>query len=226
MLDSKSINSQGLREYNSIVNEDLYKLKSLVGKNINYIIDIGANIGVFSRYASSLFPNAQILSIEPCKEIFECLKANTSSYNNITPLNFAFGYDGYCQIDLDNKFQLSSRFSNKSFGNIKTLSLKSLFSIFNINGNYMIKMDCEGAEEYIVNNKDSEEIIIKSLLTSMEVHFKTTDVKSKEFEKCQSFKDWRFYNDWIYKTFQNTHVLNYYKSNKNRGYGHYSILKK
>lgn len=226
MHDLNKINENGQREYKSIVDEDIYKLKSVKDKKIDYIIDIGANIGLFSTYASKIFPNAKIIAIEPCRPIFECLLNNCGPNKNITILNCAFGKDGFCEIMLDENFHLGSRFKDKNKGKTKSLSLGSIFNIFNISGNYIIKSDCEGGEEFLVNDQTSEEIIKKSELTSLEIHFKTFNKSKKEYEKTQAFKNWEFYNDWIRSSFNETHVIDYYKSNKHIGYGHYSITKK
>lgn len=226
MLDSKIINDQGQREYKAIVENDIYKLKLTSHDKVDYIVDIGANVGIFSNYANNLHPNAKIISLEPCREIFDCLSSNLNSYANIIPLNCAFGNDGYCDIKINENFQLASTVSNKEFGPIRSLSLFSLFSIFDISGNYVIKMDCEGGEEFLVNNQESERIIKNSLLTCIEVHFKTFDQSAKEYERNQSFKEWEFYNDWIIKNFSDSHEIDYYKSSRRIGYGHYSIFKK
>ena len=56
-------------------------LKNLL-KPDDTFIDIGSNIGYHTLRASSLVPNGKIMSIEPCKPIFELLKHNVA-INNI-----------------------------------------------------------------------------------------------------------------------------------------------
>ena len=55
------------------------------------IIDVGANIGQFTVAASEIFPNAEIYSFEPVKEIFEKLKKNTVNLRNVRIFNEALG---------------------------------------------------------------------------------------------------------------------------------------
>lgn len=63
-----------------IFQEHAYPLGSLEGCARPVIIDVGANIGIFVRYALSLHPDAQILAFEPAPQVFELLSRNTSSF--------------------------------------------------------------------------------------------------------------------------------------------------
>lgn len=75
--------------FNEIVVDDIYhtSLYSAPHK----IIDVGANIGVFSILVASMFPEATVISIEPEKSNFECLQKNIelSEAKNITAINGA-----------------------------------------------------------------------------------------------------------------------------------------
>jgi FkbM family methyltransferase len=57
-------------------------------KDVQVIVDIGANLGAASVYFSLLYPNATIYSVEPQKEPFEILVRNTSSNPNNKVFNF------------------------------------------------------------------------------------------------------------------------------------------
>ena len=59
--------------YGEVVTEDCYRLKTL-GFVPDVIFDLGANIGVFTRYARDMFNNAKIISVEPNLDNFENLK--------------------------------------------------------------------------------------------------------------------------------------------------------
>jgi hypothetical protein len=45
----------------------------------NCIIDLGANIGLFSRYASELFPDALVVAVEPDKINIETFRSLTNN---------------------------------------------------------------------------------------------------------------------------------------------------
>jgi FkbM family methyltransferase len=47
---------------------------------VNYIIDLGANIGLAARFFSTAYPDAKILCVEPSSSNVEILKRNTGSF--------------------------------------------------------------------------------------------------------------------------------------------------
>ena len=55
------------------------------------ILDIGANIGGFARWANYRWPNSKIHCYEPVKNTFEILKANTADIAGVRPNNVAIG---------------------------------------------------------------------------------------------------------------------------------------
>ena len=55
------------------------------------ILDIGANIGGFTVWANSRWPNATLHCYEPVKNIFEWLKSNTADMPNVIAQNVAVG---------------------------------------------------------------------------------------------------------------------------------------
>jgi FkbM family methyltransferase len=61
----------------------------------NCIIDVGANIGIFTLYSKLRNPLATIYSIEPIPDTFEILKLNIDfhNFNKINLFNFAIGLD-------------------------------------------------------------------------------------------------------------------------------------
>ena len=55
------------------------------------ILDIGANIGGFTVWANSRWPNSTLHCYEPVKNIFEWLKFNTENMPNVIAQNVAVG---------------------------------------------------------------------------------------------------------------------------------------
>lgn len=74
----------------SIIIQDTYHAKEFI-KNDSYIIDVGANIGIFSIFAAQLSKNGFVFSFEPQKDTFEILHKNSSFYKNIKIFKFALG---------------------------------------------------------------------------------------------------------------------------------------
>lgn len=75
--------------YGEVVTEDSYKMRQL--KFVpDVIIDLGANVGVYARFARELFPNAAIVCVEPDPENYEHLKKFTPDENTYF-INMAIG---------------------------------------------------------------------------------------------------------------------------------------
>lgn len=64
-----------------VITKDSYSLRALLerDKGIEYIVDIGANIGAFSVFAHQLFPDAKIISCEPEPVMMSFVKENTEN---------------------------------------------------------------------------------------------------------------------------------------------------
>jgi FkbM family methyltransferase len=65
--------------------------KSINLSNIRTVLDIGANIGQFAFTLKSLYPQINLHSFEPNKEIYPTLKKNLSYFKNIKTYNFGLG---------------------------------------------------------------------------------------------------------------------------------------
>ena len=70
-----------------ILHRDYYDLRKFSPGSFDTIIDIGANIGMFSLYARFLQPLARIIAIEPHPAIFKILQDNTRRMD-IETINF------------------------------------------------------------------------------------------------------------------------------------------
>lgn len=212
--------------FKEIVKKDTYRIRNFCPRSINFIIDIGANIGIFSIFARFLQPDAKIFAIEPYEKTYQQLKNNIKAMN-IFVLNFCLGNgDNFVPININTNITQITYLDRQSIkgekgGVLSMVASKKLSTIFhdiNIprNSKYFIKIDCEGGEKFLLNDKDAENIIRNSVQTSIEVHFKS---KSKPFDY---FLDWNIYNDWIH-AFSSTHTILYHHSNKRRGVGVYIL---
>ena len=67
--------------YEAVVVQDEYKIEELFdsGDKIEYIVDIGANIGTASMQFQRYFPDAKILVCEPEPELMKYAKLNTDN---------------------------------------------------------------------------------------------------------------------------------------------------
>ena len=84
------LNSSGLLEDRLISKGDfevsLLDLADYFIKEDTTIIDVGANIGIYSLYFSKKYPSCQVFSYEPVSSVFKSLK-KSATINGLTNLN-------------------------------------------------------------------------------------------------------------------------------------------
>ena len=137
--------------FDEIVKGDIYRLSNL--ETPSSIVDIGANIGMFSIMATLMFPKAKIYSYEPQIDVFDILTENTEKYPNIEIYDKAFG-DG---SDLHFSARkgatcLGHMFTKRSKGyKVNSVDLKNIVTTNDIDltKESYLKMDCEGGEKFL-----------------------------------------------------------------------------
>ncbi|MFH1968259.1 MAG: FkbM family methyltransferase [bacterium] len=174
------------------------------------IIDIGANIGVFSLFASQS-KNIKVYAYEPMPENYDLLKENIALNkleNNIFPFNSAIGgqkekrklflgdspFPSFLSIS-DSPFNAfhgnHDQEKNQKYTEIDCVPLKDIFDKNNIQKCDILKMDCEGAEfEILYNLPDEYFKRIKKI--RMEYHNHISD-KKNNIEYLVEFLDQKGY---------------------------------
>ncbi|MDJ1175401.1 FkbM family methyltransferase [Roseofilum capinflatum] len=137
-----------------IVLNDTYGLKRF--QNLENIVDIGANIGIFSIYAATLFPEAKILAYEPCSETFSNLKKNVGSFN-IQIYPYAVGqHAGKVNLSVEGDLTACyvAKNDSSSFSSSQVCDMISFQEIVDhMNGKIeLLKLDCEGSEYEIIES--------------------------------------------------------------------------
>ena len=225
--------------YTEIVVKNCYLFRNFGCDFFDYIIDIGANIGMFVNCAHMRHPQAKIFAYEPCKPSFDMLVKNFCFMGNIICKNIAFG-DGspmiFCDnhIDGGNQFFKDEEIKGMQPANNYQVDSIVLYDIFkqnniNLDSNYFIKIDCEGGERFLLHDNDCIDIIKKSCGFAIEVHFPQTRGKSKinkTAERFKTFPEWHEYDAWIRDNFSNTHNIVYHMSNGMQGHGTYALIRK
>ncbi len=155
----------------------------LYGRKDLTIFDLGANVGVFSYYASQYAK--KIYAIEPSKEHLEVLN-KTIEFNNlqgiVTPYNFALSIkDDKGKLSHYSNTTMYSLYENLATGNNTGLqktgeedvSLKRLDTFFreeNIEHIDFMKMDVEGVEYEILGSDSFSKVAPKIDEIVIEVH--------------------------------------------------------
>lgn len=142
-------------------------------RNIEYVLDIGANTGQYALSISKILPFAQIISFEPILSCYEELQINTQNINAISK-NYALG-----EFNETNYINISASSPSSSLLNMATLHktefkgtdyikteqinikrLDDIFSELEVTGNYTLKIDVQGYEDKVI--KGGLETLIKA----------------------------------------------------------------
>ena len=222
--------------YTNIVTRDCYVFRNFGCDFFDSIIDIGANIGMFTNYARMRHIKAKIFAYEPHKDTFNYLVSSNHFMPNIMYNNEAIG-DGHAMFLCDTTFVGCNQFFNaeecekyqltKEY-DVPSITLGGIFKQYNIslNRNYFIKIDCEGGERFLLNDNDCIEIIKKSCGFAIKIHFPRTRGKSKDIERFKTFPQWNEYDTWIRGNFSDTHKIVYHMSSGMLGHGIYALTRK
>jgi FkbM family methyltransferase len=112
------------------------------------VVDVGANVGVFSVFASRVA--RQVYALEPAASNFRRLVSNVGHIPNIVTLNLACGArDGRSDLDVSLdavSFSLKTQAPGNKCESVDTISLGTLFERNNVDWCDFLKLDCEGSE--------------------------------------------------------------------------------
>lgn len=158
------------------------------------IVDVGANIGVYTVYASLKGNNNKIISYEPMKDNFDILNDNISlnnCQNNVITHNLALASKKekrkfYLSDAVEHSLIPRGNDSVDKFVEIETITLADVFTQNSIEKIDLLKMDCEGAEYEIFYNT-TDEILKKVKEIRMEFHGLKEGTELKEFFEKKDF---------------------------------------
>lgn len=221
------LETRGREEIQHIIYEDRYRFRKLLtNQHIDFVIDIGANLGVFALFARFLHPESTIIAIEPVDETLRHLNQNVKGFNiYVEPVALGDGRLFYFHEMKDNISHIVDSeppegAKKKDLKYIPSKSLPEIFAKYNIplDSQYVLKFDCEGGESYFLEDKETINIFRNAKQIMGEIHFYS--------KRTPYWRPWGDYNDWIQDNFSGTHSIEYYNSSKHRGKGHYLLCKK
>lgn len=162
--------------YEAVVENDEYKIAELAeqDKDIEYIVDLGANVGMASLQFQTYFPNAKILVCEPDPESMKYTKLNTD--NKLTYVEEAIVGDdrkevtfnvckwaGNSHVDGNFRWDLFEPMGSKLDHQITVpaSTLKDLMDRYNFPRIDLLKIDTEGMEGQILQSFKPHMFLVK-----------------------------------------------------------------
>ncbi len=133
------------------------------------ILDLGANIGLFSLFTLFLNPETSLLSVEASENTYQMLSRNrglNGSYDWKTENAAVSNSDGYLTFE-EGAVSTSGKLSSAGNTKVKSVRLKSLLEKYQ-DDILLVKMDIEGAEEDVISDSKNLLSRIKNLI--IEIH--------------------------------------------------------
>jgi len=173
--------------YGEVVTCDMYHLHQVTFQP-DVIFDIGANVGVFSRFARELFPKALIVAVEPDPEnaavfrkfthdpnliLLEVALGSGLVYRGLTAANGAG--ESYLSVGLGfpkaEVEQAAERRQGIEVTSVRSFSLVDLVNPYwNSKLKSLMKIDCEGAENGLWQDPASMILLRMMDYLTIEVH--------------------------------------------------------
>jgi len=214
-------------EFNFLVKNDAYRIRKYPENYFHSILDIGANIGVFSTFMRMRHPKAEIVAVEPCIETCRYLRQNLNmlyvpieekALGTRTPLYFEKGQRGNHEI-LGHIFAEKSTYADTY--RVESITLKQLNDKYKVRRRYALKLNCEGGEKHLIDDKSSHSVLLKADFIGMMVHYKT----ERNTSYSQYWIELEDYDNFLHSLLGKTHHIERHTDNTKRGSSVYSIYK-
>ena len=169
--------------------QGIYTPRYLPIEKNDVVVDIGANIGVFTVYAASRTQNT-VYAVEPSSDNFQALKQNIRSngLKNVIPLRFAVsdksGEELFFDLGASQHHRLKKviRDATEKYVAVPSITLQDLMDSYQIEQIDFLKLDCEGAEEAICQST-SNTYLSRVQKIAMEFHDHLTQSNHNELQK-------------------------------------------
>ncbi len=120
-------------------------------KDAELILDIGANVGFFSKLCRELFPKAKIYAFEPVPKTFSCLESNFKDDKNTEVFNLALSdHLGSGKMTFSEESSAVSSLSEKGNVDVEITTLDYFVKDKNLDKVDILKVDTEGFESFVL----------------------------------------------------------------------------
>lgn len=157
---------------------DIDFVRLLHGESPRYVLDAGANIGLFSLLCDQRYHPEKLLAVEPESSNFELLSKNASRRDSIVCIQSGI-WKSRSQLRIIPS--TAGKWGVKveecaSGGDVSGISISDLMDEYKIPCFDIVKMDIEGSEYYVMKDSSCEEWLNKTKVLVIETH----DVLIKE----------------------------------------------
>ena len=169
--------------YDNCIGRDAYGLRRITDWQPKTVIDIGASVGMFTLASRVLFPGAQIIAVEPAIENFDCLTKQTRLLPGIHRVHAALGHGQIYKRPVHAPSHSHNALVGESYlypgkwlcencrpATVAAITLPQLISQCGAE-NLLIKIDTEGAEDCLVDDKAANRVLRAARYVTMELHF-------------------------------------------------------
>lgn len=165
-----------IRSFAQGENIDVFYRQAIAEGKRPLIIDCGANIGLSGIWFSRLFPQAQILAIEPSPDNIAVAKQNLRAYPNVMLLQGAV-WDHSANLtifetDVDpwayQVVEATEEYGKNSSNGLKSFTIAELIKLANTEEILIVKIDIEGAEESLF--RSNTDWVANTALIAIELH--------------------------------------------------------
>lgn len=160
----------GLAGYQGMLTTQLKLLKNTSITSAKIIIDVGANVGFFSKLCRKLYPLAQIYAVEPISETYKCLEMNFPSDKKIKLFNQALAQQkGHIRMAYDRQNSAISRLDESGPFEVVADTLDNLVFENGIKEVDILKIDVEGLEAQVLRGGKNTLAITRNLFLEITI---------------------------------------------------------
>ncbi len=160
----------------------------LGAKNVDLVIDAGANVGYSSVYFLTHFPNCQVIAIEPDPANFVALSQNLAPYQSRVKLYNCGIWSKPAQLAIETSLYRDGREWTRQVrecadgekGDINAITIGELLRQSGHERLSLLKMDIEGAEVVVFSHPEHQEWLPRTDAIAIELHDDTSFGKAAE----------------------------------------------
>jgi FkbM family methyltransferase len=185
--------------FGEIFRQDCYRL-ARVKTPPKYVLDIGANVGLFTLACKMNWPDCEVIALEPHGPTWETLGNTANAVGRVVPVWGAYG-DGASDIhcrqggnDTVHRYDSVPEWAavgdnepapdetpNYSFRKLRTAYTQSFD---------LIKVDCEGAEYHVLDDPEALPVFQHATYAALELHLFANGCTKERYMLVSRWIEW------------------------------------